>query len=222
MYNDRARTDHGGSVSGKVNLGPNDVVFGRPFTAVEMTTQDLGILHGILADVRSVVVEVEEGARSLEPYQKLAWRVGRLTHRLLICNFDRLRSHDGPFVVGFFGDKRPNMDGTYLEQANTAIVSEFPKYPGILSYASVELPDGHWANMVLHDDPVDIEFWRTSEMHAWAVNTLSPEHYINVRLHNGKLTSGVFARPRIEIQKTKYYDFSGPAPWLAERTLTPV
>lgn len=186
-----------------------------------MTSRDLGILHGILADVRSVVVDVEEGARTLEPYQKLAWKVGGLIHRLLICDLERLRSHPGLCVVGFFGDKRPDKDGRELEEANTRIVSEFHNYPGILAYASVELPDGHWANMVLHDDPVDVQFWRTSPMHARAVETLSPQHYYNVRLHNGRLTSAVFERPQIVIRKTKYYDYSDAEPWRGERTLVP-
>ena len=81
-----------------------------------MTVRDLGLLHGILADVRSIVVEVEEGDRKLEPYQKLAWRVGGLTHRLLICDVERLRAHSGLCVVGFFGDRRPDMDGGLLEE----------------------------------------------------------------------------------------------------------
>ena len=202
-----------------VTLGPRDIVSGRPFTAVEMTGRDLGILHGILADVRSVVAEVEEGARSIEPYQKLAWKVGGLIHRLLICDFERLRSHSGLCVVGFFGDKRPDKDSWVLEEANTAIVAQFHNYPGILAYASVELPDRHWANMVLHDDPVDVQFWRTSEMHRRAVDTLSPEHYFNVRIHNGALTASLFDRPRIVIRKTKYFDFTGPDVWRAERLL---
>ena len=184
-----------------------------------MTGRDLGILHGILADVRAVVVEVDEGARTIEPFQKLAWKVGGLTHRLLICDFDRLRSHAGLYVVGFLGDRRPEKDGWALEEANTEIVAEFHKYPGILAYASVEMPDQHWANMVLHDDPVDVQFWRTSEMHQRAVESLSPEHYFNVRIHNGWLTAGLFERPQIVIRKTKYFDYSGPTAWRAERTL---
>jgi hypothetical protein len=208
-------------VPGTLTLGPNDVISGRPFTSVELTSRDLGILHGILADVRAVVVEVEEGRR-LEPYQKLAWRVAGLTHRLLICDFERVGSHSGLYVVGFFGDKRPNMDVWPLEEANTEIVGEFAKYPGILAYASVELPQDHWANMVLHDDPVDTQFWRTSKMHARAVETLSPQHYFNVRIHNGRLTSGIFERPRIVITKTKYFDYTGPHEWRAERNLAPM
>lgn len=206
-------------MSRAVTLGPDDVVPGRPFTAVEMTNRDLGILHGILADVRSVVVEVEEGVRELEPYQKLAWKAGGLTHRILICDQERLRTHPGLCVVGFFGDKRPDKDGWVLEEANTEIVGEFHKYPGILAYASVEMPGGRWANMVLHDDPVDVQFWRTSESHARAVETLSPEHYYNVRLHNGRLTAGVFDRPRIEIHRTKYFDYTGDEEWRAEREM---
>lgn len=205
-----------------VSLGPGDVVSDRPFTAVDLTLRDLGILHGVLADVRSVVVEVEEGSRAFEPYQKLAWRVGGLTHRLLLCDVDRIRAHPGLCVVGFFGDRRPSMDPWPLEEANTEIVAEFAQYPGILSYASVELPGGHWANLVLHDDPVDIQFWRTSKMHQWAVETLSPEHYFNVRIHNGRLTSGIFDQPTIVIAKTKYYDYTGgKLTWRAERNLLP-
>jgi hypothetical protein len=200
-----------------ITLGPKDVVSGRPFTAVEMTARDLGVLHGIIADVRAVLVDVEEGARRLEPYQKLVWRVGGLTHRLLICDVERLRGHNGPYVVGFFGNQRPDKDGTLLDEANTAVVAEFPKYPGILAYASLELPDQHWANMVLHDDPVDVQFWRTSEMHAWAVDTLSPQHYFNIRIHNGRLTSGLFDRPQIVIRMTKYFDYTTGELWRAER-----
>lgn len=202
-----------------VRLGPGDVVSDRPFTATELTIRDHGILHGILGDVRSVVVEIEEGSRLVEPYQKLAWRVGELTHRLLLCDVERLRNHASLCVVGFFGDRRPTMDPWPLEEANTEIVAEFAQYPGILAYASVELPDGHWANLVLHDDPVDIQFWRRSKMHQQAVEQLSPQHYYNVRIHNGRLTSGIFDQPTIVITKTKYYDYTGGESWRAERSL---
>jgi hypothetical protein len=202
-------------------MGTDEVVSGRPFVAVEKTKGDLETLHAILSDVRGVAVEVEEGVRQLEPYQKLAWRSGGYTHRLLVCDSARVTSHPGLCVVGFFGDKRPTTDPWDLEEANSEIVAEFAKYPGILAYASVELPMGHWANMVLHDDPIDTEFWRSSQMHANAVESLSPKHYFNVRIHNGHLTSSIFDRPRILIQKTKYFDYTGREAWRAERTLAP-
>ncbi|MGB8360415.1 MAG: hypothetical protein WCE80_03355 [Acidimicrobiia bacterium] len=204
-----------------MKLGPEDSVRGRPFTAIDKTAEDLRVLHMILADVRSVVVDVEEGAREVLPFQRLAWRVGGLTHRLLICDVGRLRSHTGLCVVGFFAERRTEVDVRPLEKANSEIVTEFANYPGILTYASVELPDGHWGNLVLHDDPVDTEYWRTSRMHAKAVETLSPQHYHNVRIHNGRLTAGIFDRPTIRIEKTKYFDYSGASEWRAERAMGP-
>lgn len=182
-----------------------------------MTDRDLLVLHSILTDVRAVVAEIEEGIRDVAPYQKLAWRVEGLTHRLLLCDVDRVRAHPGLCVVGFFAERREDVDLWPLEEANSEIVGEFVKYPGILAYSSVELTEGHWANMVLHDDPVDTSFWRQSKMHARAVEKLSPRHYFNVRIHNGRLTSGIFDRPTIEIHRTKYFDYSGPVEWRAER-----
>jgi hypothetical protein len=208
-----------GVLPGTVALGREDVVADRPFTRVEMTDRDLAILHSILADVRQVVVEVEEGIRQVAPYQKLAWKVGGLTHRLLLCDVERVRAHPGLCVVGFFAQRREEVDIWPLEEANSEIVAEFTSYPGILAYASVELIAGHWANMVLHDDPVDTSFWRRSILHARAVETLSPKHYFNVRIHNGRLSSGIFDRPAIEIHRTKYYDYTGPVEWRAEREL---
>ncbi|HEX6221211.1 MAG TPA: hypothetical protein VF115_08970 [Acidimicrobiia bacterium] len=206
-------------MSATVALGVDETIEDRPFTAVEMTDRDLGVLHSILADVRQVVVEVEEGIREIAPFQKLAWRAGGLTHRLLLCDVERVAAHLGLCVVGFFGQRREDVDIWPLEEANTEIVAEFIDYPGILAYASLELAEGHWANMVLHDDPTDTSFWRQSQMHARAVETLSPRHYHNVRIHNGRLTSGIFDRPSIEIYRTKYFDYSGPVEWRAEREL---
>lgn len=205
---------------GSVVLGVDEVVSERPFTSVEMTMRDRDVLNMILSDVRQVVVEVEEGLRDIGPFQKLVWRVGGLTHRLLVCDIQRVRSHPGLCVVGFFARRRVDVDVWPLEEANSEIVSEFVKYPGILAYSSVELRGGQWANLVLHDDPVDTSFWRQSPMHARAVDILSPQHYVNVRIHNGRLTSGIFERPSIEIFRTKYFDYSGPEEWRAERELT--
>lgn len=206
-------------MTGTVALGTDEVVANRPFTRVEKTDGDLIVLHSILTDVRQVIVEVEEGVRDIGPYQKLAWKVGGLTHRLLLCDVGRVRAHPGLCVVGFFAERREDVEIRPLEEANSEIVKEFTKYPGILAYASVELTEGHWANMVLHDDPVDTSFWRQSPLHARAVETLSPKHYFNVRIHNGRLTSGIFDRPRVEILRTKYFDYSGPVEWRAEREM---
>ena len=173
----------------------------------------------MLRDLCRVLEEADTGDTDIVPMQRKAWKVDGLTHRLLICDETRLRDHPELCVVGFFGERRTELDMTPLEEANTAIVGEFAKYPGILSYSSVELPSGYWANLVLHDDPVDRDYWRKSELHAKAVEALSPAHYKNVRIHNARLTGPIMERPRFTIRKTKYFDYSGELEWRAERTL---
>ena len=204
-----------------IELGPNEAVFHRPFTAVELIDADLVILRGMLRDLRRVLEEADAGDRTVEPLQRMAWRVDGLTRRLLICDENRLRRHAELCVVGFFAERRHDIDVRPLETANTAIVGEFAKYPGILSYSSVELVDGHWANMVLHDDPIDKDCWRRSQLHSSAVDLLSPAHYKNVRIHNARLTDHLMDRPSFLITKTKYFDYSTGDRWRAERILIP-
>lgn len=203
-----------------VVLGPLEEVPERPFTAVDRIADDLQTLQVMLGDVRSVLADVDAGRRTLVAFQKLVWREKDLTHRLLICNESRLRSHPRLCVVGFFGERHPELDPMALEDANSDIVAGFADYPGILSYSSVELGgDGRWANMVLHDHPSDREYWRRNQRHVEAVKALSPVHYRNVRIHNAELTSPLAGSPTIVIQRTKYFDYSGGSAWRAERSL---
>lgn len=213
---------NGEAVPETVVLGPGEEAPGRPFTAVDLTERDLSILLDLLADIRGVLREVDAGTRTIEPYQKLAWKVDGLTHRLIICDEPRLRYREKTCVVGFFGERRMGLDPGPLDEANAAIVAEFTQYPGILSYSSVELPGGHWANLVLHDDPVDREYWRQSKLHQKAASLLSPIHYKNVRIHNAELTDGLTDAPNIVLERTKYYDFEGEVEWRAQRELVGV
>ena len=213
---------NGGVVPETIALGPNEEAPGRPFTAVDLIERDIATLLELLADVRSVLREVDAGTRAIEPYQRMAWKVDDLTHRLIICNEAKLRYRDRTSAVGFFGERRTQVDPAPLEEANTAIVAEFAEYPGILSYSSVELPGGKWANLVLHDSPVDREYWRGSELHSRAVQVLSPVHYRNVRIHNAELTDALTDSPNFVLERTKYYDFEGGAEWRAQRELVSV
>ena len=176
-------------------------------------------MHEMLTDLRTVLREADEGTRTIVQYQRIAWRADGLTRRIVVCDAGRLHAHRKLCAVGFFAERRPDIDITPLEEANAAIVAEFAKYPGILSYSSVEVRPGHWANMVLHDDPVDPEYWRKSALHAKAANLLSPVHYSNVRIHNSELTSGLFDNPQIVVKQIKYFDYAGESKWRGERTL---
>jgi hypothetical protein len=178
-------------------------------------------MHLMLSDVRGVLREADAKAEPIEPLTRFAWRIDDQSHRLVVCNERRLREHQKLCIVGFFGLRRTDLDITPLDEANTTVVAEFPNYPGILSYGSMELTAGQWGNVVLHEEPMDAERWRESEVHAGAVEELSPIHYVCVRIHNARLTAGLFSDPAITIERTKYFDYSGESEWRAVRTLTP-
>jgi len=187
------------------------------FTAVEATEGDLTHVRAMLAELTHVLLDTQDTSKHRAPFESTTRLVDGFTHRVLICNEDRLVEHPQLCLVGFFGDRRTGVDIAPLEEANAAVVAEFAKYPGILSYSSVELPDGNWVNIVLHDDPVDTEYWRKSELHARAVEMLSADHYKNVRIHNARLTARLLDRPEVVPIRTKYFDYSGETGWQAVR-----
>ena len=201
-----------------VPLGPTEAVPGRPFADVEMTDRDLLILREMITDLRGVLEEAKVPPGEIVPYQQMAWRVDNLTHRLMICNEERLRTHPGLHFVGFCAERRA--DAIFeLEEANAAVVKEFPNNPGILSYSSVKTPDGDWANLVIHEEPADRERWREGADHIRAAEELSPSHYRNIRIHNGHLSARLFDDPEIVVTRTKYFEYGNDAEWRAERAV---
>jgi len=202
-----------------LSLGPEETISERPFTAVNLIDRDVSVLHGMLDDLVRILGEADMGIQEIEPHQRVAWQQDGLARRLLICDEARLRAHQDACVVGFFGERRTEMEIGPLEEANSAIVAQFRNFPGILSYSSIELSNGRWANMVLHDDPVDREYWSRGALHAQAARTLGPMHYRTVRIHNARLSASVMEQPAFLVKKIKYWDYSAEPEWVAEREL---
>lgn len=200
-------------------LGPDEVVKRRPFTSPDLYTHDHSILSYLLEDLRGILGSPSTGQR-IDSHQSIEWTVHGLRRKVVVCDQPALRSARKEIcVVGFFGERYFDRDSTPLEEANADLVLEFRNYPGILSYSSMELVDGNWANLVLHDKPEAREYWRASQRHADAASRLSPLFYRTVRIHNGILPRGVAGRRTIVIQRTKYWDFRGPRVWQAVRDL---
>lgn len=202
-----------------VALRRDETVPGKPFTNLELIDRDVAILQDMLDDLLLFFSESDAGLRVIVPHERVAWLKDGLARRALICDEGRLRAHKDVCVVGFFGERRTELDIGPLEEANAAMVAQFKSYPGILSYSSIELDNGYWANMVLHDDPIDREYWRGGALHAQAARTLSPIHYRNVRIHNARLTTRIEDEPVFKIMRTKYWDYSGETQWAAQREL---
>ncbi len=179
------------------------------------------MLTAMIEDLRALLADAAAGAIDIVPYKRISWKVDRLQRRVIVCDPDRVGGTGDLAAVGFFGQRRPGTAIEPLERANRAIVREFRRYPGILSYSSWELPGQNWANLVLCSDPGVSEAWRANRLHADAVETLSPSHYLNVRIHHGSLPGGVRGGERLLLERTRYVDYRAARPWRAVRMREP-
>ncbi|MDP3984911.1 MAG: hypothetical protein Q8Q52_07920 [Acidimicrobiia bacterium] len=200
-------------------LAADQSVARRPFTSISLYRRDLATLGYMLEDLRVLLARMADGEMTVIPYQTIEWLVHGLKRRAIVTNAMGLYNRRKVCAVGFFGERYLDRDHTPLEEANAEIVLEFRDYPGILSYSSMELPDGNWANLVLHDIPQVREYWRAGERHARAAQELSPLYYRTVRIHNGILPGGIMSGRQITVERTKYWDYHLPRIWHAVREL---
>ncbi len=200
-------------------LHPTEAVKGRPFTSPGRYERDQQLLAYMLEDLRATLGEMAEGAITVTPFETIEWTVSGLRRKMIVCDPMRIMKRSKACIVGFFGERNHDRDWTPLEEANADIVLEFRDYPGILSYTSIELADGNWANLVIHDLPDDRERWRSSQRHAQVASAMSPLYYRNVRIHNGHIPGGVMGGRSIVIERTKYWDYRSKSVWQAVREL---
>ncbi len=202
-----------------IPLAPGESVPRRPFTSIALYAHDLKVLATMLEELRYGMEKLE--AADLIRFVPQEWEVEGLRHRIIVARPEVLKASTHTCVVGFFGQRHLHLDGGPLEEANTEIILEFRQHLGILSYSSMELPDGNWANLVLHDVPGTRENWRSSESHARAARELSPIFYRTVRIHNGVLPGGLVGGSDLEVERTKYWDYRRKSRvWHAVRELS--
>ncbi len=206
-----------------VALSPAEKVEGRAFCSPSLYERDTSLLAYLLEDLRAFTASVPYDMVAAGEHRSLEWTVHGLVRRIVVCDAHRITAPDLDMcVVGFFGTRKQGIDSTVLEEVNSELVGEFREYPGILSYSSMELADGNWANLVIHDEPDAREYWRASKRHAEAASVLAPQHYENVRIHNGRLPGGVRGGKSIVLDRTKYWDYADDVIWQAIRELAPV
>ena len=209
-------------------IGADESVPGRPCTDPGLYAADRGLLAYMLQDVRALVRLAQNGVVEVEEYEPIVWFVHGLKRRIVPCRLARLLDGRDLEVVGFFGSRRqaigasPVASEDPIEALDRDLTAEFKYHPGICSYSTIEMIDGFWANLVLHEVPSDTEDWRSNHVHRGAV-ALSPDLYRDVRIHNGRLSGGVDSNHEIVLDRTKYWDYGpevGAEPtWMAWREL---
>ena len=198
----------------EIVLGPDETVPGKPFADPEHTRRDEDALRHLLrherARARLLAGETDVLVRETDPEG--------LRHLLVVPDTGALLAAPDPTVVGFFGRPRSDADEPLLFELEEELVAGMGAYAadGLLSYYDVELVKGAYGNLILFSTPDVPAEWYQDSVHRRAVE-ISPHHYYEVRLHKGSIRGRLTDDGDIVIERTKYFDFAGAAPWQAVR-----
>ena len=195
-------------------LEPNQRLAAKPFTDIENSQQDLVYLELLRAGLPSILATLSDNSGE---------QAGHLAtgHEYRVITTDKTTTLTAPalFAVGFCGTRVPSISAELMAEMTMVdgdLTDEIYRHPIIVCYASIQIEDGNWRNLVLLTHSEGVAHWRESMRHIYATDVLSPRYYTCVRLHNGLLEQGLRSE-RMLLTSTKYYDFSTPNIWRAIR-----
>jgi hypothetical protein len=200
-------------------LGPDELVPGRPFTDPGNTTREARVMREMLEREQELATGwMRAGDRDARVEVAREGEQEERRHLLVVPDPGALLEARNLTAVGFFGRPRADVDHTILFDLEHELVDRMGFYAelGLLSYYDVELVKGAYGNLVLFSTPDVPAEWYRDSVHRRAVE-ISPHHYYEVRLHKGSIRGRLTDDGDIVIERTKYFDFAGAAPWQAVR-----
>ncbi len=201
-----------------IQLMATDAVPDKPFTDLRHTTQDIQSIRFMSTMIWQLLEAMMQSdvARPLLLHHptKRAW-----THRIVITQPERLRERDHLPIVGFFGFKTPQANVALAQELDEELIAELFDFDEILGYATIWLPTGDYANMVVFASPKGKEQYGHSKKHANAVRLLTPDYYHVIRIYNGELPNGIASPDTLRLDRIKYYDYSETPMWRAVRNM---
>ncbi len=138
--------------------------------------------------------------------------------RIILYDLDKLLSEKNLFVVIFYAHRRPNLTEAFNKkffETDWKIAMGMMGSGNILCYASQELADGDWFNVVLFTQEDDKHTVTKQSLHHYAAYELAPKRFDWIRLHNAYLPNGIMQHSELAVKKTKYYNFDEH--WFAAR-----
>lgn len=202
-------------------LAPDTIVPDRLFTHPHHTPYDARQLKYMIT---SLCIQFERENLPLDayPYEKVIFEADGRAHRLLMVCPDLLAPATGnsPLtVVGFFGQRQVGTGLAALQSRDDLLVTLMGQQPGLLSYSTLELTCGNFANCVLFSSAAAKDAWGENAVHREVARELSPHFYDSIRLYNGDLPSGIHRPGELTLTKVKYLDYRSEPTWRAERQL---
>ena len=202
-----------------VQLTPTDIVTDRPFTDLSHTTQDTQAIRFMVVCVGLVLGQLSELERAAGAVQFHQPSSESWVHRVVITQPERLLVQAPLTTVGFFGIKSAKANVPLAQRLDRQLIPELSNYDDLLAYATICLPTGNFANLVLFASPEGKDLWGQSTKHAEAIRLLTPDYYAAVRLYNGELPYGIADPDSLRLALVKYYDYGSHPLWRAVRSL---
>jgi hypothetical protein len=206
-----------------IELGADELVPARPFTAPAWTTTDEAVLDRMWGRLRSHARTHEAGRVPGYPAEREANdRTDKIVdpdgsvHTIVVPHLPRALHSDDLFAVGFFGQARAGVDHAPIIELEAELISDMWRNDGLVAYYNAFYPEAGWGNLVLFADAETERAWGDDRRHVVAVRR-SPDHYHSIRLHHARALGGLLGSGPIRITRTRYLDFAGDRPWHAVR-----
>ncbi|MBK8902279.1 MAG: hypothetical protein IPM53_13920 [Anaerolineaceae bacterium] len=203
-----------------VQLNPTDVLAERPFTHPDHISSDRATLRYM---VRQLCLTLENPHRLTDIPQTILFIMPGETswlHRLVLANPHHFQRPEPIQVVGFFGQSRSQVNIELAKEFDQTLLKEIPLHEGLISYSTMRLKDGNYANLVLFTSSEAQIAWSRSEAHAKAVYELSPGFYHSVRIYNGRLPHTIHQSNALTLHKARYFDYDQTPMWRGVRVLS--
>jgi hypothetical protein len=196
-------------------LQPSETPPQHAFAAPEHSTRDAAALAICHASLNRLLT-----ARAYAVYCAAAAHINVINadERIVVYQPQALAGNTTLGFVGFCGLRRAQQAPDILAEMDgldTRLLAELLAYPDVLSYGTLRCADDNYVNLVVLRTLDAIEQWRTSPIHTYAADVLSPRYYSGVRIHNGLLRNGISSP--LQLTSTKYFDFAGTSTWRAIR-----
>lgn len=202
-----------------VQLNPTDLLAERPFTHPDHIPGDRATL---LYMARQLCLMLENPHRLTDIPQTILFNMpgeASWLHRLVLANPHHFQRPSPIQVVGFFGQSRSQADSALAQEFDQTLLQEIPQHEGLISYSTMRLKDGNYANLVLFTSQEAQMAWSRSEAHAKAVYELSPGFYHSVRIYNGRFPHTIHQNDALQLHKARYFDYDQTPMWRGVRTL---
>lgn len=198
-------------------LTPTEVVRDRPFTNPDRIVYDVNTLR-YMVDQLCLFIEDNERQANLKPpvivHQPSR---DRWFYRLVITQPEKLMLADELEFVGFLGHRREDANRALADEFDEILVDEIPDHPGLLSYSTMAMLSGDFSNLVVFSDQNVKKAWSQGRTHEVAVQKITPDYYLSIKLYNGKLPGGIIASRALQLTRVKYYDYQVNPRWHAVR-----